>query len=593
MGVQIATGALLVALTWAVVVLLNIAYGRWSAVLVGGSSSPDARWRAGLWWGLAWLTVVVVALNLVVPLGSGSAAALVLALGGALALMSVAARRMGMPRWRRPGRWTGVFFGSAALAVAYLAVKVLGPVTNYDSGLYHLGAAKYAHEFATIPGLATLYFPFGYANAQFPLAALLGNGPWDGVGYRLLNGAIMVLALVELGSRLLNRRWTWGTCTLLLGMGAVLVPTVAMADGIVTSPTSDTSVMILTIVSSAYLADALSRRRGFALNAGVAVVLAALTVAMRPTMGVFALVTVIVVAVVTWRQRAGSHSAAVPEGHVAWILPALVALLLALATTLRDRVLSGWLLYPLSVISFDVPWLADDATGWRDATLAAARDPLSPDGYVTAHSWGWIGPWITRLPTQWETWFVLVGLLTTVAALIWARRVTGFPHRWRMLLLLMAPSAAAVVAWFVLSPPSFRFIWGPLFSLLLLPLGGAVHALAQAGAGRATRPRARDLALMACSAAVVVVTVFSVVARNQVMSISESREWALGPIALTYAVTPIPVPDVVPVEMSTGLVLFTPIDGEQCWDNYPLCSFSMGDDIGLLGPSIQDGFARR
>lgn len=589
MAVAIVTGALLVGLTWAFVVVLVSAYGRLSALTVGRSATPDTAWRAGLWWGLAWLTVVVVAVNLVVPLGSGSAAVTVIGLGAVLALASVAVRRMAWPRWRRPSGWTAAFIGSVALAVAYLAVKALGPVTNYDSGLYHLGAVKYAHEFATIPGLATLYFPFGYANAQFPLAALLGNGPWDGVGYRLLNGAIVVLALVELGSRLLNRRWSWGTLTLLFGMSAVLVPLVAMADGIVTSPTSDTSVMILTVVSSSYLADALSRRHGFALNAGVAVVLASLTVALRPTMGVFAVVTLLVVGVVAWRRRPGSPAAA-RGPRVAWVLPALVVAVLALVTILRDRVLSGWLLYPLSAVSFDVPWRADDATGWRDATLAAARDPLSPDGYVTAHSWGWIGPWIDRLPTQWETWFVAVGLLTTIGAVIWAHRLSGFPRRWQMLLLLMLPSAAAVMAWFVLSPPSFRFIWGPLFSLLLLPLGGAVHALVRVGRGSTNRPRARDLALMACTASVLLVTLFSVIARHQVETIDEEREWVLGPVSLTYAVTPIPLPDVVPVEMSTGLVLTTPVDGEQCWDNYPLCSFSMGNDIGLLGPSIQDGF---
>ena len=57
-----------------------------------------------------------------------------------------------------------------AAAVVYLAVAALGPVTNYDSGLYHLGAIRYAADFATIPGLANLYFPFGYGNAEFPLA---------------------------------------------------------------------------------------------------------------------------------------------------------------------------------------------------------------------------------------------------------------------------------------------------------------------------------------------------------------------------------------------------------------------------------------
>jgi hypothetical protein len=78
-----------------------------------------------------------------------------------------------------------------------------------------------------------------------------------------------------------------------------------------------------------------------------------------------------------------------------------------------------------------------------------------------------------------------------------------------------------------------------------------------------------------------------------VATISDSRTWSWGPITVPYAVAPLPRTEIVPVEMTTGLVLTIPEVGDQCWDNYPLCSFSMGSDIGLRGTSIQDGFERR
>ena len=90
---------------------------------------------------------------------------------------------------RQLAQW--ILLGSLAVAVMYLAAAALGPVTNYDSWLYHLGAIKYAGDFATIPGLSNLYFPFGYNTSLYPLGAFLGNGPWAGGGYRLANGLIV------------------------------------------------------------------------------------------------------------------------------------------------------------------------------------------------------------------------------------------------------------------------------------------------------------------------------------------------------------------------------------------------------------------
>lgn len=584
MAVSIATGALLILLTWALGPLVVGWSGRWAPALIDRRAPANHRWQAGIWWGLALLVVTVVAVGLAAPLGGGTAAAMVIGILVAATGLGTVVSRPSRPRWRRTGRAVLGFLIILGASLAYLAVKALGPVSNYDSGLYHLGAVKYAAEFSTIPGLATLFFPFGYANAQFPLAAFLGNGPWDGVGYRLLNGAVLVLASSDLASRLLHRRWSWGTFVLLVGLSAALVPLVAMADSLVTSPTADTSVLILTVVSSAYLADALSRRHPPGLDASVAVVLAGVLVMLRPTMGFFAVATVLVVGALLWRRRGARVSPWL------WGLTGGALVAMAVVTLLRDRVLSGWLLYPLSILPLDVPWRAIDPTGWRDATLAAARDPLAPDGFVVAHSWQWIGPWMERLPTQWEPWFVLVGFAAAVVAWITARQRVGFPASWRALGAGLAPSVIAVIAWFVVSPPSFRFIWGPLFSLLFLVIGAALVALSRSPRPW-PRPRGTSVsALVACAVVVGLVTGYSTVARNQVGTITEGRDWTWGPVSIRYAVTPIPQPPVIPVEMRTGLVLETPEVGDQCWDNWPLCSFNMGDGIGLRGGSIQEGF---
>ena len=588
MATDLVLGSGLVLFSWCFFSLIMISYGRWLAVwiLSHHNATSDFRWRVSIWLGLAVIAILVVFANQFRPLGEASIAVWVIGLAIVLGTVGILMGRMSKPTWRRPPLSVTAWVAASGVAVAYLAAKALGPVANYDSGLYHLGSVKYAHEFAAIPGIANVYFPFGYANAQFPLAALLGNGPWDATGYRLLNGLFVVLVSLDLISRLLNRRWTWGTFTLLFGLSATLIPMVAMADAMVTSPTADTSVMLLSIVSASYLADAIEPRRSNLSSAPVSVLLAFITVAFRPTMVVFALGT-LTAALVVYRYRRSS-----PRPQLRpWLVTGTLAALLGLVMLVRDRTLSGWLIYPLSLFPLDVPWIAEDPTRWRIGTLAAARDPFSEDGYVTAHSWNWLAPWLERLPVQWEPWFMLAGAIVALTTLVIAKRMGVMVNVWRPLALAMAPSLGAAVVWFVLSPPSFRFAWGPLFALMVIPMGIAFAQMVNQGPQHRDHLSPRQVAFVGSALCVMVVTAFSLVARNQFDTITERQSWALGSLSVPYATAPIPLPQVRIVDTASDLPVVTPVRGDQCWDNFPLCTYYTGQSIVSRGSGIQDGFS--
>ena len=588
MTTQIVFGTLLVLLSWLAVVILLHAIGRTIVMWVKGEAAPkDTHWRMSLWWGTAVLTGLIVALSLVLPLNSSLVAVVLIGVALSGAGVSWILRPPHFPSWSRPSWNVAVWMAAIAGAVVYLAAKALGPVTNYDSGLYHLGLIQYSFDYSVIPGLANLYFPFGYANAQFPLAAVLGNGPWEGVGYRLLNGAVLVVVVADLMSRVLNRRWSWGTFVLLIGVSASLLPMVVLADDMVTSPTSDTSVMLLSLVSATYLADALEQSKLRSTNATIALILAALTVVFRPTMAIFAVGTVIVVFIVILRGTPKPHLSGRPVAATF-----LVLILLSMSSLVRDAFLSGWLVYPLSMLPLSVSWLSMDPSPWRTATLAAARDPGSSDGYLTANSWDWIGAWIARLPQQWEPWFLGTGLLTLVIVMWWSRKMHLPAGARRKLLLALAPSLLAVTAWFVLSPPSFRFIWGPLFLLLYLPLGMWTQALRGDLAAYPTAQTPTGRFVVACALAVATATSISLLERNQFSTITEPRSWDFGVLSIPYAVTPIPQPATQEVETQSGLVITKPVVGDQCWGNYPLCTFLTSGEIALRGTTIQEGFER-
>ncbi|MDA9869979.1 hypothetical protein N9D40_01875, partial [bacterium] len=323
--------------------------------------------------------------------------------------------------------------GALGVALAYLALAAIGPVTNYDSGLYHLGAIKYAGDYATIPGLANLYFPFGYNTSLYPVGAFLGNGPWNGNGFRLANGFLIFLLALDFALRVTqksrrNRKLSTGTYFLLVATPLTLVPLVSLSDYWVTSPSSDAAVLAITLISVAYLLDTLTKKHTVITDASVSFCAAVIAFSLRPTMVIF----LVVLSLVLLYRLIGIRT----QRAVYLLIPALLGIFLLIVQTARDYLLSGWLQYPLSLFSFPVPWLAVDPSGNRDATIGNARNPVDIWGSVEGFSW--FVPYLSRLPSQWETYF-LAALAALVITLLVLNTRLGKPLRWRTILLAQLP----------------------------------------------------------------------------------------------------------------------------------------------------------
>lgn len=571
-------GTLLVLVTWIVLNTVWIFAGLPFSGPRSGSRVHDLlpRLRRSMWWGAGLFTLVVLAVSITLPLRSAQALfAVVLALLPFVILGIISVRRLGRPRPARRPSLLLPLIASGWIALAYLAWAVLGPVTNYDTGLYHLGAISYAGDYAAIPGLANLYFPFGYNNAQFPLAAFLGNGPWQGEGFRLLNGLLLFAMVTDLVLR--HRSRSLGTFVLAVGVVVALIPMVALDDYWMSSPTSDPAVMFLTLLSAAYLADGLTRRRGASADLAVASVLAILTVTLRPLMAVFALA---VLAAVLLAQRAPGRR--MPAS--AWLSVLGFGAFLGAVQSIRDYFLSGWLQFPLSFYAFDVPWLAEDPVGNRTATLGAARNPA--DLWNAAESWDWIGPWLMRLPSQWEPF--LLGLLIAAALLvIWPVRAR---MPWRSLTFLLAPFVVVAVVWFLFSPPSFRFAWGPIFALGVIPLAMALRLW--------TKPDAKPaLTLVAAwgfrgaALAVIVATSFTALWRSDPATRTNLTAWRIGSLSIDIPITPVTAPAVREETLASGLLVVMPVETDQCWAVYPLCTPQISQNVHLRGAAIDQGFS--
>ena len=192
------SGTSLVLASWTFMITLVLALGAGPAIALAQGAGSDVGAlviaRRALWFGLSIFLVAGMLLNLVLPMASPITAFVIAGLAALSLVIGWIRIRRNPPRWKpwqiQPTRLTAVIVVTLFVAQAYLALAALGPLTNYDSGLYHLGAVEYSRLFPAIPGLANVYSPLGYSTAEFPLAAALGAGPWGPEGLRLANGLL-------------------------------------------------------------------------------------------------------------------------------------------------------------------------------------------------------------------------------------------------------------------------------------------------------------------------------------------------------------------------------------------------------------------
>ena len=289
------TGFVLVVLSWLFFLTAVVLLGYPLAYLLNLKSHGTATLRSSLWLGTLVSIIAILAIGICTPLRSPTALVtfgILLAAGAVATIYLLRSNHRNENFTLQITKTDWLLIAGLGAALAYLALAALGPVTNYDSGLYHLGAIKYAGDNATIPGIANLYFPFGYNTSLYPVGAFLGNGPWNGNGFRLFNGFLIVLLVVDLVLRLartknVKGKRSTGTYFLVIAIPLTLVPLVSLSDYWVTSPSSDAAVLVISLISVAYLLDALTQKNNMVSNASVSFAAAVIAFSLRPTMVVF------------------------------------------------------------------------------------------------------------------------------------------------------------------------------------------------------------------------------------------------------------------------------------------------------------------
>ena len=311
-------------------------------------------------------------------------------------------------------------------------------------------------------------------------------------------------------------------------------------------------------------------------------------VSLRPLMAVFlvGLISVLIVLALSRPAFSKNVNSRRFGNYPILIGSACVGIGFLIVQTIRDYILSGWLQFPMSIHPFQVSWLAPDPEWNRAPTLGAARDPQHLWDAISGFSW--VVPWLKALGHQWEFYMLLLALLVTVVAVRLAWK-TGL-GRFRAMALTMMPSVATVIVWFFATPPSFRFAWGPVFSLAIIPLAWSLKVLADTRLQFRNKGSVDSLIIGITAVSIISILSYCSIERLHPTQNSFAQTWSLGPVHVDYWVDPVPDAATQPQLLNSGLSVLIPTKSDQCWNTYPLCTAQLSPSTRLRGASIQEGF---
>lgn len=578
----------MILLTWVVYVGGLLGVGLLAARLLFPRALIRDSINAAVWWGLALFILIATGLGLVTALSStvGLATVTVLLGVGWVSLIVLTGPRIPAAwrllratwSWRRiPALLTAALFVLAELMIVRFAA---GSPMDGDSGLYRVGAITYAARYGPVPGLANLHDRFGFNTTTSTAAALMDNGLWAGHGFRLVAGLCLSALILATVLRLLfphRDGASAGDWFSVIGTAFVVALVLTDSGRWVPAPASDLLVAIFGVAATCFLLDAL-KGRAVPLTASTALVAAATAGSIRPLGWVAAATTA---AVLLLRVEREPHGGLRVRRAMRAVLPGgVVAGALLLVMLGRDALLSGWLLYPSTLLGLDVPWRTVPGTSAAEWITSWGRAPNVDKAIVLADN-AWFLPWVERF---WQSRELRLNIYVAVALMIPLLHASG-RRAWRSALPILPwawlPTLVTAAVWF-LTAPDVRFGWLAFVGLSGIPLA----LLLALGAYPPMLARFAGVAVLAVMAASNVAN--GRVAPRGAEPVPATLSW--GPVAMSVRLGPHPPVVLSRVTMHDGTPAWLAGDN-QCWDIVPNCLNTDPSRIYMLGPEVQDGYA--
>jgi hypothetical protein len=329
-----------------------------------------------------------------------------------------------------------------------------GGMDDYN---YEFQAIRWYHDYRIVPGLANLHGRIGFNNSHHLFAAMLSYGPWSGTVNHVFNGLFVVLAFILLAAAVRDLALGRMSSSAMLG-GLLVSPCVGLVlfgifGPMISTLKADVFMCAATAALAVLFTEFAETREGeerYLALAATIILLPAVLFSVKVTAlvfcGILAPAAVFrLVRTVGWKHRVT-------------ISATVVAAVIFCSVLLRGVILSGYPLYPSTMLPVNVDWRVPVAQANAEQAYIISWAQLRAT-YVAVNGWAWIHPWVrsTVLTDKFTIVLPLVLAFLSVPSLVFAlrRAQNGIASRWGWATLVTA-SMVSLAVWFI-QAPSGRF----------------------------------------------------------------------------------------------------------------------------------------
>lgn len=559
-------GVLYVALTG-----LGLGVTRWA------SDSPAREVGDAPWVGYAFALLLLQVWHLLLPITA--LATVLIVMGGWLAAWEFRSA------WR-PRTWSLPFAASVVVVAAWIAIRSMGELTLFDSGMYHVPFVNWVKAYPIVPGLGNLHGRLGFNPSSLLFAAVTDQGPWTDASQHIVNGFLVAMYAAHALARLAAitpRRPVRPRAMFELTMLPAILVTAMRQD--VRSLSTDLPAFVLLAVAGGMLFELLVEREDRSSPASADARFVALlatcgaAVCVKLSAAPFAAAAVLVAMItqrLTLRHRLG---------HRAFWLPGL----LILTWLVRGAVLTGYPLYPSRLLALPVDWRvnaeqADAEAAW--ITMSARN--LNTNTIETSATW--LRQWFVMVLSRGDLFAHVLApvLLSLLAGAAWFVRRRSGGIVWRRAAWLYIPVVLSVLMWWLTAPHTRMAqaaFWVMAATTVSIALGGAPSLTVR-----------RRSALLLGSAVLFAVLAGRIALGELLRSPANGRVVTLiGAVGTLPArdgwLAPMPTPDLLQYLTPSGVDLAVPRVDNSCWNGPLLCTPHPLPQLALRQPGdLSRGF---
>lgn len=459
---------------------------------------------------------------------------------------------------------------------SWVAVHAQSSPRLYDSGLYHFNAIRWLQEYPLITGLGNLHHRLAFNMNYFGYVASLNVFPPIPQGHNLANSFLLFLLATESIYALCFAN-SHNRLELIVKIGIIPVLLVFGFDRFLSSPTPDIGSALLRIVlfiNFIIVLDRLRHQKDITSHIKLIIFLAVTAITLKLSNILYGTLLIMICSGLYLFLKRPSQERK-PDKMFLFLILILISITV---WVVRGVALSGCPLYPSSALCTNAEWSVPSETITREVLMIKGlRAPgKKPKAYV--NTWAWLPSWIAKMKKKTGAFvypIILAGIASLIGSFIvilpYVRRNTP---QIAILSLAMIPLWGALIFWFIMAP-QLRLAQPFIY---LLSFAGILPFFTILPAQRVQTRIMIILVLFAINLPLII----SLISYRPVPTFSSG-----------FSSEPIKKVELETFTTKSGLNLFIPTEGDQCWDSpLPATPYPQAG-LKLRGKSIEAGFTVR